>query len=410
MKMKNTIAVMLAAALVTVVTAACGFYFGKNNTADQSADTPAATVQATAPTDPRPGITQEPQTEPAQLTLPTDPGIPARLTQEEELAISFVGALLREDYTAALGMLSSSVYPDAPVFAEDLEWALPRTDFRVLAYIDPETVQYSTKAERSGAVTVTLTDAGGGKETVTVRTEIPKDGDGTARVNGSGDFYRSNYTFRTPSGVSVEIGGIPVDKSHIAKKNTGTISMYTDWSVPVIGVKDKVFRIYCDNYDVTKTVTPKSWSDPQKDEDCRVFPMYEDEDILLTVKNLWNGMYAAAVAKDAKASDLYPYIAADADPDVAQNILDGYRSLDEDANKSLKMTQTVFRTDGVSFWADDHHLVVNFGYELTWDSYGSKSMKRLSSIILAKEDDGWKVYRVTDSELFTWLNSFTNQW
>ena len=53
---------------------------------------------------------------------------------------------------------------------------------------------------------------------------------------------------------------------------------------------------------------------------------------------------------------------------------------------------------------------MNFGYELTWDYHGGKSMKRLSSIILAKEDDGWKVYRVTDPELFTWLNYFTNQW
>ena len=411
MQMKKAIALLLAALLLTALFAGCIIRSEGNNTTPSVADSPALTTQTAIPTE----CQKEPESITSQELCPTptllpNPDAPARMTKEEELAVSFVDALLHVDYATALSMLSSSVYPDALVFEEDIQWALPRTDFRVLENIDRESVQYTTFLDSNGAVTVKLTDAQGGNETVTVRTEIPKDGDGTPRVNGGGDFYRSKYSFRTPSNVQVEINGLPVDKSHIVKKNTGTISMYTDWTVPVIGVKDKEFRIYCDNFDTTKAITPKSFSDPQKDEDCRIFPMYEDEDILLAVKNLWNTMYAVASSNDAKASDLYPYIATDADPDVAQNILDGYRSLDAEADQNLKMTQAVFRTDGVSFWADNHHLVVNFGYELTWDYHGGKSMKRLSSIILAKENDGWRVYRVTDSELFTWLNYFTNQW
>ena len=404
--MKKIISILVAVTLLAALFVGCGVR-GNNTPSNQSANVPDTSAQVASPTEAQPGFTLEVPTVPA---LPTAPDIPTRVTKEEEVAINFVDALLHENYTEALELLSSFVYPNALVFTEDLKWALPRTDFRVLEYIDAESVQYQTSLDANGTVTVRLNDAQGGNETVKVRIEIPKDGDGTPKVNGNGEFYRVKYGFRTPSNVQVEIGGIPVDKSYITKKNSGKISMYTDWTVPVIGVQDKEVRIYCDNFDTTKTITPKSFSDQQNDEDCRVFPIYEDEDILMTVKNLWNDMYTAATVKDAKASDLYPFIAADADPDVAQNILDGCRSLDAEADQNLKMTQAVFRTDGSSFWADDHHLVVNFGYELTWDYHGGKSMKRLSSIILAKEADGWKVYRVTDSELFTWLNYFTSQW
>lgn len=389
--MKKLISILLVVTLLAALFVGCGSRGNRSPTNQPGANVPGSTAEAAASSEPRPGI-------------------PARITKEEETAVAFVDALLREEYSLALELLSSSVYPNALVFVEDLKWALPRTDYRVLEYIDADSVQYDTSLDAGGTVTVRLTDAQGGSESVKIRTEIPKDGDGSPRINGNGDFYRTKYSFRTPSGVQVEIGGVPVDKSYISKKNSGSISMYTDWTVPVIGVQDKAVRIYCDNFDTTKALTPKDFSDPQNDDDCRVFPMYEDEGILLTIKQLWNDMYAASIAKDAKASDLYPYIAADADPDVAQNTLDGCRSLDAEPDQNLKMTQAVFRTDGSSFWADDHHLVVNFGYELTWDYHGGKSMKRLSSIILAKEDDGWKVYRVTDPELFTWLNYFTNQW
>ena len=48
--------------------------------------------------------------------------------------------------------------------------------------------------------------------------------------------------------------------------------------------------------------------------------------------------------------------------------------------------------------------------ELTWDFYGSNEMKRLSHIILALENGVWKVYRVTDGDLFSYTNYFTSEW
>lgn len=284
--MKKLISILLAVTLLAALFVGCSNRGNNTSTNHPGANVPGSTAEAAASSEPRPGSTQEAPTAPASFSLPTEPDIPARVTKEEETAVAFVDALLREEYSVALELLSSSVYPNALVFVEDLKWALPRTDYRVLEYIDADSVQYATSLDAGGTVTVRLTDAQGGSESVKVRTEIPKDGDGSPRINGNGEFYRTKYSFRAPSGVQVEIDGVPVDKSYISKKNSGSISMYTDWTVPVIGVQDKAVRIYCDNFDTTKTVTPKAFSDPQNDEDCRVFPMYEDEGILLTIKQL----------------------------------------------------------------------------------------------------------------------------
>ena len=205
--------------------------------------------------------------------------------------------------------------------------------------------------------------------------------------------------------MQVEIGGIAIDKKYVKQKYSGSISMYTDWSIPYIGIKGKEIRIYSDCYDATLSFTPKAWSDPQQDGDVRFMPKYQEDDVLQTVRSIWQDMYALAQNPETQASDLYPYIAADAAPDTAQIILGAYRQL---IDKDIKMTQAVFRTDGTTFWTNDHCLAVNFGYELTWGS--SYNMRRLSSIILAREGEAWKIYRVTDSGLFSNLNYFTSEW
>lgn len=397
--MKKAIAILLSAALLAAAFSGCVIRSQGDSPAQPSAAVPPASTAAQTP-----GTTGG-QAQETEHVEPTDPAIPKRLSQEEELAIQFVTALHQKDYDTALGLLSSSVYSDAPVFTEDIEWALPRTDFKVLKDLDAQTAEYSTVLDHNGNVLVTVRDASGLEETVTVRTEIPTDGDGSPRVNGSGDFYRTKFGFRTPGNVQVEIGGIAIDKKYIKQKNSGSISMYTDWSIPFIGIKDKEIRVYSDCFDATLTFTPKAWSDPQQDGDVRFLPNYQEDDVLQTVRTLWQDMYSLAQVPETKASDLYPYIAADAAPDTAQIILDAYRQLDD---KDIKMTQAVFRTGSVTFWANDHCLAVNFGYELTWGT--SYNMRRLSSIILAREGETWKIYRVTDSGLFSSLNYFTSEW
>ena len=195
--MKKAIAILLSAALLAATFSGCVIRSQGDSPVQPSPTVPPASTAAQTPD------TTVNQAQETDAVKPTEPAIPKRLSQEEELAIQFVTALHQKDYDTALSLLSSSVYSDAPVFAADIEWALPRTDFRVLNNLDAQTAEYSTVLDHSGNVLVTVRDGSGLEESVTVRTEIPKDGDGTPRVNGSGDFYRTRFAFRTPGGVPV---------------------------------------------------------------------------------------------------------------------------------------------------------------------------------------------------------------
>ena len=56
-------------------------------------------------------------------------------------------------------------------------------------------------------------------------------------------------------------------------------------------------------------------------------------------------------------------------------------------------------------------LLVNFGYRLQWRWWGmDEDMKRLSSIVIRKVDDSFKIYQITDMKLFTWINQFTTEY
>ena len=64
-------------------------------------------------------------------------------------------------------------------------------------------------------------------------------------------------------------------------------------------------------------------------------PGYQEEDVLQTVRTLWQDMYALAQNPETIASDLYAYIAEDAAPDTAQIILDAYRQLGGEDDKDI---------------------------------------------------------------------------
>ena len=108
-QMKKLISILLAVTLLAALFVGCGSRGNSTPTHQPSANVPGSTAEAAASSEPLPGSTQEAPTAPASFSLPTEPGIPARVTKEEETAVAFVDALLREEYTEALELLSSSV-------------------------------------------------------------------------------------------------------------------------------------------------------------------------------------------------------------------------------------------------------------------------------------------------------------
>lgn len=350
-----------------------------------------------------------------ELNKPTEPVVtesqetkPARQTKEEQIAVEFLKALMVKDYKTAIEKMSCSLTEDSYVFEDDIQFAIPRSDYKELEYFDPNTAEYATRVEYGGTVYVTIKDASGESQEFKVYTEIARENpDGTPTVNGSGKFYYESYMFRTPGGAKVEIDSKEVPDSLITTKNAGKLSIYSDYTIPYIGTKDKSIRIYSDLYDTVQEVTPKSHNSTDNDETCRLQPEYRDETILVDFAELLNNIFEAVEAEDSKVSDLYPYFATDVDLNVVQTVFDNIK---KEGEKDLHVNSVIFRPKNKSFWSTKDSIVLNFGYELQWTGWGTERMTRYSYIVLKQEEGTWKVYKVLDNELFTWFNEFTHDY
>lgn len=349
------------------------------------------------------------------VNKPTDPVVtdsqeskPARQTKEEQIAVEFLKALMVKDYKSAIEKMTCSLTEDSYVFEDDIKFAVPRSEYKDLEYFDPNTAEYTTRMEYGGTVYVTIKDANGESQEFKVYTEIAKESpDGTPTVNGSGKFYYESYMFRAPGGSSVEIDSKEVPDSLITNKNAGKLAIYSDYTIPYIGTKDKSVRIYSDLFDTVQEVTPKAHNSTDNDETCRLQPEYRDETILVDCAELLNNIFETVEADDAKVSDLYPYFASDIDLNVIQTVFDNIK---KEGEKDLHVNSVIFRPKNKSFWSTKDSIVLNFGYELQWTGWGTERMTRYSYIVLKQEEGTWKVYKVLDNELFTWFNEFTHDY
>lgn len=396
--MKKVIALFLAVIMIMAMFVGCS---EKGKDSGKTPDDTKSSVEQTKE-DSKSEETENQDTDPVVESSDQTETKPGRLSREEQVAIDFIKALLKKDYNTALTMMTPSGYEDSYVFVDDIEWAVNRSDYRDLEYFDPDSLEYTTSLSGS-TVTVSLKDSAGETGEFKVYTEVDRNGDGNPTVNGENIFYCKDFSFRTADGVDVEINGAAVSKDHITVKNAGTLSIYNDWKVPFIGLKDKEIRQIGKVFDETVTVTPKSYSDPVNEEAYRLQPTYDNEEILTVMPQLLNNVFNAALAADAKVSDLYPYFIDTIDQNVVQTVFDDIRKFDE---KDINFTRAVFNRETRSFWGTTDTLVLNFGYVVEFNSYGSHSMSRYSYILVANVDGEWKIAGVPEEKIFTWLNQF----
>ncbi|MBR4657298.1 MAG: hypothetical protein IKO68_12225 [Oscillospiraceae bacterium] len=352
----------------------------------------------------------------------SSPASHTRVTKEEQIAKRYVEALLNKNYEEALKCLASSIEPSSLVFTEDIEWALPRTEFKDLDYFDPETTEFNTSLGYGGMVSVSLKDGNGEHQTFSVATIVPASGDGTPFVDGRNSIYVESCTIRVPGNTNISINDVEIGSEMIKERRAGKYALSTDILFPIIGMKPKSLRIYCENHDSTRDFTPVAHNSIGTDDPLSFGPRYEDTDELHeTIMQLWQDMYSAVGEPESDISTLNPFIASDAAPDTAKTAYDSLISLRNSSpakQRDHRITQVVNRQDvqKQAGWLSDHVIGINFGYELTWTTtFGSAwdetdTMRRYSSIILAKEDGEWKLYMITDNNLFGYTNSMTHNW
>lgn len=80
--------------------------------------------------------------------------------------------------------------------------------------------------------------------------------------------------------------------------------------------------------------------------------------------------------------------------------------------KNIRMTQCLNSTEKETYYLTDDLILVNFRYELSYSRSSGRvqTMHRNGSIILKYEDSNFKIFKLTDEELFTWLNHYTDEW
>lgn len=419
---KRIISLLLAVLCIASLFAACSKTSEKQTDASGNNQTPGTSAQSgnvpeddpsgdpgNVPSDPNSGENPG-QTEynPGGNTG-ENPGGYTRVTNEEKVARDFVDALLKKNYDAAINLTVAGAIDRTFISTADVEWAVPRTDFKDLQYFDADTTEYTTELTSANQVTVSLKDGKGEKQSFSVRVAVP-DGEADPKVDASGTIYVKNCTIRCSGGVKVEIDGVEVTNDYLTARNVGRYNLSMDYKFPFIGRKDKTLRLYCDNFDANMTFTPEANNSVEsEDAKLRFSPSYEGEDEFDIVKDLWNNMYNALKEKN-ETSSLNQYIAADASADLATLIADSYSELDKDC--TYQVTQVVHRQETRCFWASDHIVVVNFGYELTWkDKYSnSHTMRDFNAMFIAKEGDEWKVYYCPYYNFFSNNNYMISRW
>jgi hypothetical protein len=340
----------------------------------------------------------------------------ARVTKEEQLAMSFIDALLHQEFEKVLPLLASADDPNAIIFPEDVAWALPRTSYKDLDYFDPETVKYTTSLGSSGTVSVNVEDGKGEHQTFEVKTLISKTS-GQPMVNGRGVFYVEECSLRVPSGVTVSVNGVELPNSMIVKRQSGKWGFTTDYCIPTLGIREKAIHLHCDNFDTEQVFTPVGHNslDSESASKLSFLPSLENpSEAFDAVKDLWNNMYAAVHEEGATPSVLDGFIASDAPIDTASIIFEAYNNLGKN-EREHRVTQVVQRKESIApSWFSDHVIAVNFGYQLDyishagWDS--NHDMRTVSAIFLAYEDGAWKIARVVYPDLFSYTNYMTHEW
>lgn len=340
---------------------------------------------------------------------------------DKGIAESFVNALIGEDYDTVISCLNID-QEKSFISSEDIEFAIPRSKYANLTdeAIKTAKVDYSstyvTGAESS---TVTATFSNGKELTEQVSIETVLNENNEWKIEAP-DFYNKNFTFRAPSGkVTITANEIQVGKEYLTNGTAGKLGKYCDYTLPYVGKKGLNVKVTCDNY-TYETVLSTTSNNSDVDEYKAIYNIESDEyeSICSYIKDAWNGMYKEWIEGNGANAIVTSYLSEKADPEIANRIVSGYKQMSEPSatssrgNDLFKMVDVLPNENG-AFYITDDLIGVNFNYKLSWHyilADWMKDMNRTSSIVLQKTNDEYKIYELTDEELFTKCNEYTQDW
>lgn len=332
----------------------------------------------------------------------------------EKVSTDFIEALISKDYKTVLKIIGKDE-DDSFITESSIEFYLPRSTYSDVEDISADTVDVAFTGYRNK----TKTDSECVVSAVNKNTSATKDFIVPCSMNKNNqwvvdgnEFYYTEFSFITASGVAVTANGKEVPDSMVVSK-TGTSNTESVYTLPYVGKDDAHIKLSCDNYIYEADISPAT-SNGTENADTVLSPVSDEDKKACEdfIKTSYNDMYSDYL-DGAKASDLNKYIASDADTDICNQILSGFKSMSNDGyngNSDFKLSKCIVSETN---WVSDDLVYVDFKYQLDWVYNLAKwnlNTKRLSNILLKKEDGKFKIYEPTDSKLFTECNRFTQEW
>lgn len=337
----------------------------------------------------------------------------------DAVAEAFIDSLLTNNYTATLQYigLGSAEF----VTGEDIEWYLPRSDYRDVATMDfeykleSEVVSQQTETAQVN-VTVVNKDDKDLSKSVIVSCTLNEDNKWEVDAR---DFYNTDYHFTTSGGnTKVYINDVPVSDNYLVSTNAGKYGVYKEYAIPYITKNDITIKVICENrFDYSETVTPVS-NNVAKPEaiTATVTDNTKEIDAIKTLFNRAIELYESG----ANSSAYQEIISSDADLQLCETIANGIEGMGEKYElgdgpkyKDFVMTQCLDNPDAETYYLTDDLVLVNFRYELSYYyrlGSSTQNMHRYSYITLKLEDGEYKIYSLNDPKLFTYRNNFTMEW
>lgn len=340
----------------------------------------------------------------------------------DEIASDMTTAVINKDYKTILTLMDLNG-ENSFVTEDDIAFQLPRSNYSELLNVK-DVAEIETKIvdkSKTSTYAKAYKKNGSGEPTPLADITLNLD-DNNNWVVSSEEFVNENFSFRGPSGnVTVTVNGkdITNNATVIKKTKTGDTGMCTDYTIPKVGKKNIKVNVKCENYNFTKEIATAG--NNQISDDTEAFYDLKDnekEAITTYIKNTWNALY-----KDwesgKKSTDETQYISDKADIDILKTAWDGFDKLTKPSatsskgNDNFKMEKVLINNEASTSYLTDNVILVNFKYELHWHyklADWNQQTRRLSHIFLEKTKDGYKIYDIGDTKLFTEANSFTKEW
>ena len=229
-----------------------------------------------------------------------------------------------------------------------------------------------------------------------------------------GNFIQ-NWSFELPVETKVFIGGKEVKKEFITTNST-IVKEHVICTIPEL--PNGEIEITLEHKLGKSTITVK----PNTKETPFLSPEITDTELLdqayTYIKETWNDMYKDYVNKvpfeevktkyfdESVTEEDAKLVYTESFDKIIKSSTSGYNYHD------FSLTEVVPSKKKQSVIYGDDILLINFGYRLQWYFIlkSPDDMKKLSSIALKKDGDSFKIYKVTDMNLFTYTNSFTNEY